>query len=205
MDVWPIIDDFADMEAVMDHFRRKTTEVRLHHHWVQCQHCHRPGDPALATAADYIAAGWRVAPEYPGYRLTCPACYGGKAGVDLRAWIEAGLPPVFTLPSVKKPADCVAVSGTPGPSTSGLLLLRGAGGFLGEVVETAATLALAAFLERYASAGVTLSGCRFAFPEGFPEALRAEAERLYEAVETEWIETEGWKPEKVRACGAASE
>ncbi|MGE4536665.1 MAG: primase-helicase zinc-binding domain-containing protein [Desulfovibrio sp.] len=126
-----------------------------------------------------------------------------KAGVNLRAWIEAGLPPVFTLPPVKKTASSPDVSGTPGPSAPGLLLLRGAGDFLGEAVATAKTLALAAFLERHGAAGVTLCGTRFTFPEEFPEALRAEAERLYEAVETEWIETEGWKPEKVRACGAA--
>ncbi len=67
-----------DMAAVMAHFARRPETVRLTASEVRCQHCRRPGDASLATAADYIAAGWRVAPEYPGYRLTCPACYGGE-------------------------------------------------------------------------------------------------------------------------------
>lgn len=116
-----------------------------------------------------------------------------KAGVDLAAWIMAGLPPVFTLPAVKQPTVCAPAAGTAGPSATGLPHVWGAGDFMAGAKETAATKELEAFLGRYAASGVRLQALRFEFPNAFPEALRAEAERLFEAVENEWIQTEGWK------------
>jgi hypothetical protein len=122
-----------------------------------------------------------------------------KAGVDLAAWVRAGLPPVFTLPAPKKPAPAAAAPastpepGTSGPSSLGLPHVWGAGEFLAEAKETAATAALEAFLARYAAAGLRLAGVIFAFPEGFSPALRAEAEELLSVVGQEWEATEGWK------------
>mgnify|MGYP001386748845 CR=1 FL=1 len=114
------------------------------------------------------------------------------AGVDLAAWITAGLPPVLTLPTVKEASPNAVEAGTPGPLPSGLPLVWGAGDFLAGAKATERVRELEAFLGRYAGAGVLLCGLRFEFPDHFPEALRAEAVRVFDAVETEWIETEGW-------------
>jgi len=122
------------------------------------------------------------------------------AGVDLTAWVMAGLPPVMRLPlPVKKPtknASYAAKPGTPGHSASGLSLVWGAGDFLAGAKETEATRKLEEMLERYGSTGLALraqdGGLHWTWPDGFSEALRAEVECVYDAVETEWIETEGW-------------
>ncbi len=114
------------------------------------------------------------------------------AGIDLRAWITAGLPPCLTLPETGTSSGAGVATGMPGPLPPGLPLVRGAGDFLAGARETGRTRELERFLERHASAGLRLRGLRFQFPEGFPEALRAEAERVFDAVETEWVETEGW-------------
>ena len=115
-----------------------------------------------------------------------------KAGVDLAAWITAGLPPVLTLPAVKAPTVSTPDSGTSGHASPGLPLVWGAGDFLAGAKETRKVWELEAFLARHEAAGVRLHGLLFEFPEDFPEALRAEAVRVFDAVEDEWIETEGW-------------
>jgi hypothetical protein len=67
----------VDMAAVMAHFRKKPNELHLFAFDLPCEQCGRKAnDRSLRTAADYLAAGWRVAPEFPSARVTCPACIG---------------------------------------------------------------------------------------------------------------------------------
>jgi len=64
-------------EAVARFFKRTPDQIRLIPESVHCEVCHRDGDAECATALDYIKRGWRVAPEFPGVRVTCPNCHGG--------------------------------------------------------------------------------------------------------------------------------
>ena len=64
-------------EAVARFFKRPPQTIRMIPDSVHCEVCHRDGDAECATALDYIKRGWRVSPEFPGVRVTCPNCYGG--------------------------------------------------------------------------------------------------------------------------------
>jgi uncharacterized protein with PIN domain len=66
-----------DPAVVAAYFRLTPEQVRVDPKGTVCNVCRRPIADCGCTAKDYITAGYRVAQEFPGIRVTCPDCYGG--------------------------------------------------------------------------------------------------------------------------------